>query len=140
MSVIPSRGLSLTEIVKERLTLEDGSLEAETELVEGHQAFRFFSTEIKGDLLILFHRNPGLIDTIDAVARRIGRTSKAIEEDIKDLLAIGILRTRKIGAYEVITFNRSKDDEVQERIVNHLKGIRDRMAVSVTAQKEDQRR
>jgi hypothetical protein len=140
MSVIPSRDLSLTGIRKERLKLEDGSVEATTELVGGYQAFQFFSTEIKGDLLILFHRNPGLIDTIDAVARRIGRTARAIEEDIRDLLAIGILRTRKIGAYEVITFNRSKDDEVQESIVNHLKGIKDGMAVLVTARKGTERR
>jgi predicted transcriptional regulator len=104
--------------------LENGSLDAKTKLVGEYQAFRLFSTEIKGDLLILFHKNPGLIDTFDGVARRIGRTAKAIEEDVRDLVTIGILRTRKIGAYEVITFDRSKDNETQESIVNHLKGIR----------------
>jgi hypothetical protein len=94
------------------------------ELVGGAQPFRLFSTEIKGDLLMLFHRNPGLIDTIDAVARRIGRTARAIEEDLRDLVTIGILRTRKLGAHEVITFNRSKDDEAQESIINHLRNIK----------------
>ncbi len=104
--------------------MENERFDVKTELVGGHQAFRLFSTEIKGDLLILFHKNPGLIDTFDGVARRIGRLAKAIEEDVRDLVMIGILRTRKIGAYEVITFNRSKDDEAQETIVNHLKDIK----------------
>jgi hypothetical protein len=83
-----------------------------------------FSTEIKGDLLVLFHKNPGLIDTFDGVARRIGRTAKAIQEDVRDLVTIGILRTRQIGSHEVITFDPSKDDETQEGIVNHLRSIK----------------
>jgi predicted transcriptional regulator len=105
--------------------LENESLDAKTELREGaKRLFRLFSTQTKGDLLILFHLNPGLIDTIDAVARRIGRTAKEIDEDVRDLVTIGILRTRKIGSYEVITFNKSKDDEAQESIVSHLKSIK----------------
>jgi len=105
--------------------LENESLDAKTELREGaKRLFRLFSTQTKGDLLILFHLNPGLIDTIDAVARRIGRTAKEIDEDVRDLVTIGILRTRKIGSYEVITFDKSKDNEAQESIVSHLKGIK----------------
>jgi hypothetical protein len=96
----------------------------ETTLSGDNKPFQIlFSTENKGDLLVLFHRNPGLIDTFDGVARRIGRTAKAIEGDVRDLVTIGILRTRKIGAHEVITFDASKDDEIQEVIVSHLNGI-----------------
>ena len=93
-----------------------------------NRLFQLFSTELKGDLLVLFHKNPGLIDTFDGVARRIGRTAKAIQEDVRDLVTIGILRTRQIGAHEVITFDPSKDDEIQENIVNRLKGINTKRA------------
>ncbi len=82
-----------------------------------------FSTEVKGDLLVLFHKNPGLIDTYEGVARRIGRMAKSIEEDLKDLTSLGILKTRQIGDYEVIFFDRSKDRETQESIVTHLKAL-----------------
>ena len=120
--------------------MESASLGSKTELAEGAiRLFRLFSTEIKGDILILFHLNPGLIDTIDAVARRIGRTAQAIEGDVRDLLAIGILRARKIGAYEVITFNRSKDNEAQESMVNHLKAIKAGKVVPVTSEGEAER-
>ncbi len=82
-----------------------------------------FSTEVKGDLLVLFHKNPGLIDTYEGVARRIGRIAKSIEEDVRDLTSLGILRTRQIGEREVIFFDRSKDRETQESIVTHLKAL-----------------
>lgn len=90
---------------------------------EETKLFQLFSTEVKGDLLVLFHKNPGMIDTSDGVARRIGRTAKAIQEDVRDLVAFGILRRRRIGVHEVITLDRSKDDETQKIIVKHLKGI-----------------
>ena len=83
-----------------------------------------FSTEVKGDLLVLFHKNPGLIDTYEGVARRIGRIAKSIEADVRDLIALGILKVQQIGGREAIFFDRSKDWETQETIVNHLKTLR----------------
>lgn len=81
------------------------------------------ASEVTGDLLVLFHRNPGLIDTLDSVARRIGRTGSSIEEDVQALVNIGILRTRKIGRSEVLLLDRAKDQEVLETIAKHLKNL-----------------
>jgi hypothetical protein len=82
------------------------------------------STEVKGDLLVLFHKNPGLIDTYDGVARRIGRIAKSIEADVRDLVTLGILKVRQIGSREVLLFDWSKDRETQETIVNQLKTLK----------------
>jgi hypothetical protein len=83
-----------------------------------------FSTEVKGDLLVLFHKNPGLVDTYEGVARRIGRIAKSIEADVRDLITLGILKVRQIGGREVLFFDRSKDRETQETIVNQLKTLK----------------
>ena len=82
-----------------------------------------FSTEVKGDLLVLFHKNPGLIDSYDGVARRIGRVAKAIEADVRDLLTLGVLRSRQVGGNQVLYLDRSRDKATQETIVNHLKEL-----------------
>jgi hypothetical protein len=82
------------------------------------------STEVKGDLLVLFHKNPGLIDTYDGVARRIGRIAKSIEADVRDLVTLGLLKVRQNGSHEVLLFDRSKDRETQETIVNQLKTLK----------------
>ena len=81
------------------------------------------ASETTGDLLVLFHRNPGLIDTLDSVARRIGRTGSSIEEDVQALVNIGILRTRKIGRSEVLLLDRAKDQEVLDAIAKHLRNM-----------------
>jgi len=82
---------------------------------------RLLSSEVKGDLLVLFHQNPGLIDTFEGVALRIGRRADNIENDVKDFLDLGLLRTRRIGGQRVLLLNRTKDKETQELLASHVR-------------------
>lgn len=80
-------------------------------------------SETRGDLLILFHRNPGLIDTMEGVARRIGRTPLGIETDVKELLRLGVLKRKKIGTSEVILLDREGDKRVLGSVAIHLQNV-----------------
>jgi hypothetical protein len=82
------------------------------------------ASEVRGDLLFLFHRNPGLIDTVDGVARRVGRTTIAVISDVRELLQLGVLRQKRIGSSEVVYLDRAKDRELLESVANHLKTVR----------------
>jgi hypothetical protein len=77
----------------------------------------------KADLLVLFHRNPGLIDTVDGIARRMGTKGKAIEQEIAELMAASILEKRKVGVAEVFYLNREKDEETQHEIARYINNI-----------------
>jgi hypothetical protein len=81
-------------------------------------------SEVRGDLLVLFHRNPGLIDTVDGVARRIGRTTIAVISEVRELLVLGVLKQKRIGAAEVVFLDRAKDRELLKSVANHLKTVR----------------
>ena len=81
------------------------------------------ASEVRGDLLILFHKNPGLIDTVDGIARRIGRTTISVISDVRELLQLGLLKQRRIGASEVLFLDRAKDREILESVANHLKTV-----------------
>jgi len=85
---------------------------------------RMLSSEVKGDLLLLFHRNPGLIDTMENVARRIGRAAKTIETDMRDLVDLGVLKMRHIGRFEVFALDRARDKELQETIGNYIRSLK----------------
>jgi len=78
------------------------------------------SSDIKGELVALFHRNPGLIDTADGVARRIGRRASAIQKDVADLVELGVLKMRRIGSAEVILLDRVRDREIQRIIASNI--------------------
>jgi len=99
-----------------------GDLQRVKDLPEKKQLLdRLLSSDVKADLLSLFHKNPGLIDRMDGVAKRIGRTASEIEADVKDLIELGILFKKKFSSYEVIYFDRKKDAEIQRAISNRLK-------------------
>ena len=84
---------------------------------------RLVSSEVKGDLLVMFHKNPGIMDTMDGVARRIGRTASVVEADVEDLVKLGLLRKKRIGKLEVILLNREVDKKIQESITEYVRGL-----------------
>jgi predicted transcriptional regulator len=84
---------------------------------------RMLSSSIKADLLILFHKNPGLVDVADGVARRIGRTAETIEADLKDLVDLGVLRMEQVGKLEVFLLDHARDKEMQSVIADHIRSL-----------------
>lgn len=81
---------------------------------------KLLASEVRGELLSLFHRNPGLIDTIEGIARRIGRTPGLIEADLRALVELGVLTRKKMGSSEVIRLDRLKDKEVLDSVANQI--------------------
>ncbi len=82
------------------------------------------ASEIRGDILVLFHRNPGLIDTVDGVARRVGRTTITVISDVRELLQLGLLKQKRIGSSEVVYLDRARDRDLLESVANHLKTVK----------------
>ena len=85
---------------------------------------RLLSSKAKGELLMLFHRNPGLVDDIDGIAMRMGRRSSSIRHDVEDLVAMGILKTIQVGSSRVICLDRKRDKEMLLSVTDHLRGLR----------------
>ncbi len=80
------------------------------------------SSESKGELLMLFHKNPGLVDTVEGVARRIGKGEDEIEADIKDFSEIGLLKVMNVGKLTLLSFDRQKDAEIQSSMTQFIMG------------------
>ncbi len=86
---------------------------------------KLLSSETKGELLILFRKNPGVIDTIEGVARRIGKKPNAIEGDVKEFLDLGLLKSKRIGSADAIFLNAEVDKEFQEIVAKYLNSLKD---------------
>ncbi len=83
---------------------------------------KLIGTEIKAELLRLFHMNPGILDTVDSIARRIGRMPKDVETEIGTLVELGVLRKERFGNLDVVSLNTRKDKEVQEKLAKLIEG------------------
>lgn len=81
---------------------------------------RLLASEVKGELLTLFHRNPGLVDSMDGVARRIGKGRQEVEGDVNDFLEMGLLKSTQAGKLNLISLNIEKDKEVQVSLAEYL--------------------
>ena len=87
---------------------------------------KLFSSETKVDLVVLFHRNPGIADTVEGVARRIGRNGPEIEHDLDDFVSMGILRKRdSTNGKAILQLDRSKDKEMQNVLDHYFESLGD---------------
>jgi hypothetical protein len=79
---------------------------------------------IKWDLVIFFFENPHTTDTIDNIARYIGRDAAVIKTDLEDLVAAGVLEEHTAGNLTV--YSLTKDAQVRERIKHFVSASDDR--------------
>lgn len=76
---------------------------------------RLLDTDVKADLLTLFHNNANLSDTPEGLARRIGRSAEEVQREVEDLVELGILK--KVQVY---SFALERDREIQDAISKQL--------------------
>jgi hypothetical protein len=82
------------------------------------------ANETRADLISLFRKNPGLVDSPEGVARRIGRGVAEIQDDIAELVKLGFLKSRKLGSNIVITIDRAKDKEIQDEVGSFMQNLK----------------
>jgi hypothetical protein len=83
---------------------------------------RLFSSEVKIELLVLFRGNPGITDTIEGVARRVGRTSREIESAVDDLVDLGVLKKRTLGSgTRLFSLDRAGDKKALNSLAEYIK-------------------
>jgi len=78
---------------------------------------RLLSSDIKAELLQLFHGNPNLSYSLEKISKQIDRSKREIEPELKDLLALGVVRkTGKTG----FCLDEEKDKQIQSTIIRQL--------------------
>ena len=76
---------------------------------------RLLDTDVKADLLTLFHNNARLADTSEGLAQRISRSPGEVQRELEDLVELGILKK-----VEVYSFGIDRDREIQDAISKQL--------------------
>lgn len=76
---------------------------------------RLLDTDVKADLLTLFHNNSDLSETAAGLAERIGKSGAEVSTELDDLVELGILKKT-----EVYSFRTDRDREIQDAISKQL--------------------
>jgi predicted transcriptional regulator len=81
---------------------------------------KLLGSDVKLEILALFHKNPELVDRIDGVSRRIGRDPGEIEAEVKDLVEIGVLHVETQQNSKVIYYDQKNQAEIENEISYRL--------------------
>jgi len=76
---------------------------------------RLLDSDVKADLLTLFHNNANLTETPEQLAKRMGRSPSEVQHELEDLVELGILKK-----FEVYSFGVDRDKEIQDAISKQL--------------------
>jgi hypothetical protein len=76
------------------------------------------SSDIKLEVLGLFHTSPKLASSSEEIAKQTGRTEDEIQPELNHLLAIGVIK--KIGNLGSFCLDEDKDREIQAQISRYL--------------------
>lgn len=77
---------------------------------------RLLGSDTRAELLTFFHGNPRTADSLDGLAVRVGRKASELENDLNELVEIGLLREQKI-----YSLNPDRDVTLQREISDELK-------------------
>jgi hypothetical protein len=82
------------------------------------------NTFIKWDVVIFFYENPNAADTADNLARYIGRDAGAIEGELDELTAVGVLQCRPTGQLQV--YSLTANPQMRDRLRHFITASDDR--------------
>jgi predicted transcriptional regulator len=86
-----------------------------------HQKVNSF---VKWDLVRFFHDNPHTKDTVENLARYIGRDVKTIERELQSLAGADVLKREEISGLDI--YELGEDESVRQLIAEFIEACHDR--------------
>jgi hypothetical protein len=93
------------------------------------------ATDLKVQVLVFYHDNPGVIETMEGLALRLGTNVSALRKEIAGHLALGLIREKKAGAKTILVFDRKREGDVQAAIEAHIRKLASKPAATSRAAK-----
>ncbi len=78
-------------------------------------------SDLKARVLVFFNRNPGVIETLEGLARRIGATEESLRPEVEAHVALGLITERRLGGKTIYRYNRQRRIEMERRVVDELR-------------------
>lgn len=78
-------------------------------------------SDLKAQVIVFYQNNPGVIETVEGLARRLGTNVEKLRQEIAGHIALGFLRERKVGDQIVLVYDRQQHNNIQDFITKELK-------------------
>jgi len=92
------------------------------EVTELHELFgAWVDSELKAQMVSFYNRNPGVIETLEGLAHRLGLRPEGIRQAVADHVRLGVLVERRLGDKPVLMLNRDRRGAIEQIIMRNLK-------------------
>lgn len=81
----------------------------------------WMDSPLKVQIVSFYHRNPGMIETVEGLAQRIGSDPEMVRKTVADHLKLGFLRERNLGPMKVIVYDPSTEKRLQDYVAQQVK-------------------
>lgn len=83
----------------------------------------WMDSETKVRLLVFFRQNPGLVETIEGLARRLGTPVDRLSADVRQQVELGLLREKNVAGHTIYLVDRDRWKEF-DRLVEESVALR----------------
>jgi hypothetical protein len=70
---------------------------------------RTMASDLLADALALYRNNPGLVDTQEAVSRRLGVSARRFAPEVEAMKRVGVLKEEQAGKFRLLFYDRAAD-------------------------------
>lgn len=81
----------------------------------------WMDSPLKVQIVSFYHRNPGMIETVEGLAQRIGSDPEMVRKTVADHVKLGFLRERNLGPLKVIVYDPHSEKRLQEYVAEKVK-------------------
>lgn len=77
-------------------------------------------SELKARIILFYNNNPGVVETMEGLAQRLGTTVDALRKDIAAHVELGLLRERTVGGKTILLYDRKRRNDIESFVTKEL--------------------
>lgn len=81
----------------------------------------WMDNETKLMITVFYRNNPGVVETLDGLAVRLGTTVERLRDAIADHVSIGLLKERRMGGKTVLVYDRDMRQDMETFIADEIR-------------------
>jgi hypothetical protein len=78
-------------------------------------------TDLKAQVIVFYQNNPGVIETMEGLARRLGTNVDELRKNIAAHVQLGFLHEKRVGDQTVLVYDRQQHTRIENFIAEELK-------------------
>jgi hypothetical protein len=81
----------------------------------------WIDSDLKAQVIVFYQNNPGVIETLEGLARRLGTNPDELRKNIAAHIQLGFLHEKKVGKQTVLVYDREQHGRIENFIAEELK-------------------